>query len=117
MNKNKNNSNPISEEEFFNQLLKDAGITTKNYFKFRAEVCSDVIDFHRTIMQASDSCFIIWEFGYSRDYCLPDVECTLTTSLSIEQVRRFMKLNEDSHVMIETLNYANQYDGERNQID
>ena len=117
MNKNKNNSNPISEEEFFNQLLKDAGITTKNYFKFRAEVCSDVIEFHRTIMQASDSCFIIWEFGYSRDYCLPDVECKLTTSLSIEQVRRFMKLNEDSHVMIETLNYADQYDGERNQID
>ena len=65
----------------------------------------------------SDSCFIIWEFGYSRDYCLPDVECILTTSLSIEQVRDYMKLNDDSHVMIETLNYADQYDGERNQID
>jgi hypothetical protein len=105
------------QEEILLQFSKNEDITTKNYFKFRAEVESDVIDFHRNLMEVSDSYFVIWQFGYSRVFCLPDVECKLTTNLSIDQVRNYMKLNVDSHVMIETLNYADQYDGKRYQID
>ena len=105
------------QEKKLLQFSKNEDFTTKNYFKFRAEVESDVIDFHRNLMEVSDSYFVIWEFGYSRVFCLPDVECKLTTSLSIDQVRNCMKLNIDSHVMIETLNYTDQYDGKRYQID
>lgn len=104
------------QEKNLLQFSKNEDFTTKNYFKFRAEVESDVIDFYRNLMEVSDSYFVIWEFGYSRVFCLPDVECKLTTSLSIDQVRNCIKLNIDSHVMIETLNYTDQYDGERYQV-
>ena len=91
-----------------NEFLIKAGSNTKNYFEFQAESSDDIIEFYNTIKKHSDSPPFIWKLGYSRDCFFPDVECELTVNLSFDQVINIMKLQDDSHVMIKTLNLINQ---------
>ena len=95
-------------KDLTNEFLIKAGIKTKNYFEFQAECSDDIIEFHNTITKHSDSLIFIWKFGYSRDCLFSDVECELTVNLSFDEVINIMKLQDDSHVMIKTLNLINQ---------
>jgi hypothetical protein len=45
--------------------------------------------------------------------CAPDVVLELTTDMSINALRGIVEGIEDSHVMYETLAYAESYTGER----
>ena len=64
---------------------------------------------------------LVWAFaaihddGYSyTPKCTPDGRIIFSTKCSIEQIRELWSdLNKDLHVMIESLNYADDYDGDR----
>jgi len=64
---------------------------------------------------------LVWAFaaihndGYSyTPQCTPDGRIIFSTICSIEQIRKLWNtLNKDLHVMIETLNYTDDYDGDR----
>ena len=45
---------------------------------------------------------------------LPDVDVELETKMSLEGVREMMRKVRDGHVMVQSLNYAEDYTGERN---
>lgn len=44
---------------------------------------------------------------------LPDVEVEFESAMTLDQIREIMGKFEDSHVMIESLNYSHLYTGER----
>jgi hypothetical protein len=87
--------------------------TSLTHYKFRAECRPDV-------------CKLIEKYGYvfeditistarlATGGIIPDVDVTFTSEATIEEIRAFMAdVEEDAHVMIESLNYANVYTGER----
>ena len=85
-----------------------------NKFKFRAECLNDIIEFQNNLM---DSKMIIrpmrWNLNYINHFLFPDVECDLEINLGIDEVREIMKLQLDSHVMIQTINDLENYTSER----
>jgi hypothetical protein len=48
-----------------------------------------------------------------KDLVLPDVIAEFTSTLSLEQIRQAISGIEDGHVMLETVNTAAEYTGER----
>ncbi len=44
---------------------------------------------------------------------LPDMDAEFTSPLSLDEIRKLMAEIEDGHVMLETVNYKDQYTGER----
>ncbi len=55
-----------------------------------------------------------WKLSYFPiNKTLPDLICDLEINLTIDDVRLIFKLQEDSHIMIETINDENSYTGER----
>jgi len=85
-----------------------------NKFKFRAECLNDIIEFQNNLM---DNKMIIrpmrWNLKYINHFLFPDVECDLEINLGIDEVREIMKLQLDSHVMIQTINDLENYTSER----
>ena len=81
-----------------------------NVYKFRAECDADVDNLMRLLIEAGyiTSCLINKE-----DITVPDIEVSLISEISIDDLRYYMKQIEDSHVMIQTLNTCDKYTGER----
>ena len=77
-----------------------------NRFKFRAETSYDVCNFIYKIEH--DQMEIHIKF-----FAVPDVEVTLVTDKTKEEVIELMLEVDDSHVMIETLEPEEDYTGER----
>lgn len=78
-------------------------------YKFRAECISDVIRLMKRIINHDPIEFISIE----KMECGTDVVCTLSCGLSLEGIRLAMERVRDSHVMIETLETAENYTGNR----
>ncbi len=80
-------------------------------YKFRAECIADVEGLQRTL----DKNRVPVQMEIEQiDPDLPDVEVYLKTSnVSISTMRYYMRLNRDSHVMVQTLAPADCYTGER----
>lgn len=78
---------------------------TSQKYCFRAEVPLDVEE----AMKGK------WfsDLKVTKDQNFPDCEVEFTSELSIEAIRNIFQKVIDGHVMIESLNYANQYTGER----
>jgi len=77
-----------------------------NRFKFRAETSYDVCNFIYKVEH--DQMEIHIKF-----FAIPDVEVTLVTDKTKEEVIELMLEVDDSHVMIETLEPEELYTGER----
>lgn len=76
-------------------------------FKFRAEYFHDVIEFF------SDFPAKYWDVKIEQSDGFPDTDCEFTTYMSLKEVLLFLKGIVDSHVMMDTLNYSEDYTGER----
>ena len=50
---------------------------------------------------------------FRSDARLPDVEVFLKSELSLQEIRNILSQVEDGHTMVESLNYADKYTGER----
>ena len=89
-------------------------LISTNKFKFRAECLNDIIEFQNNLMYSE---MIIrpmrWNLNYINHYFFPDVECDLEINLVIDKVREIMRLQVDSHMMIQTINDFENYTGER----
>ncbi len=80
-----------------------------NTYKFRAECELDVKNF----MALMPTSTILRIDPIDEDMELPDVECILQTSMTIDRVR-FIAFNaEDCHVIAQTIAPINEYTGER----
>ncbi|MER2996150.1 hypothetical protein [Pontibacter populi] len=78
-------------------------------FKFRAECENDVRELQLLIS------FDIESISVVPISVFPDVEVTLIMeNIYLEQLRDYMRLINDSHVMIQTLATETEYTGERN---
>jgi inosine/xanthosine triphosphate pyrophosphatase family protein len=78
-------------------------------FKFRAECEHDVKELQQLVS------FDIESISVVPISVFPDVEVTLTMdSIYLEQLRDYMRLIDDSHVMIQTLATEPEYTGKRN---
>lgn len=103
----------------------------KNDFKARAECEHDAICLRDKLaavgnltvkngdVEASMPALLNFEFQHTNlDIGMPDVELTFSTFLSLNEVLQIIDTIPDSHVMHESLNFAEQYTGERwNSID
>src|SRR5271154_2388070 len=76
-------------------------------YKFRAECLNDVLN----LCKLDD--LIFKNINIETDDDFPDVEVSITTTKTIEELRDIMSIIEDSHVMIETLNITTLYNGTR----
>lgn len=76
----------------------------KYEYKFRAECMTDVYDYMSRYPKRFEMRTLS---GY------PDCEVIFESELTIEEIREEMEDIEDSHVMIESLNYAEEYTGDR----
>jgi|APCry1669189369_1035219.scaffolds.fasta_scaffold159537_2 hypothetical protein len=88
--------------------------TTVNKFKFRAECTSDLIEFQQGLRENKLYCLHGWKLSYSPiNNLFADVICVLEIDWDIEQVKEIMRLQDDSHVMIQTIKNYKEYTGER----
>ena len=79
---------------------------TKNEYKLRAECLADVQHLMAAI-HCSD---------YKvKGLIVPDVELEFSSALSLDEIKAAMKDIPDSHVMLETVAAAKDYNGERTQ--
>lgn len=85
-------------------------MSVKTEYAFRAEVISDVLKLLKLPEVLRSVTYIKIE---KEDQILPDVEVKLVSTLSLEELRKQMREVEDGHVMVQTLNYKNEYTGER----
>lgn len=81
-------------------------------YKFRAEGINDVIELLKLIPKRSYSIKSL-SLGCIETDITPDVEVTVTTSLSIERLVSVMKKIPDSHVMWQTIKHHKEYTGIR----
>lgn len=77
-----------------------------NNFKFRAECLHDVVELLKKM--TSINSITIDRIG------MIDVEVTIKTVLNKREVIRYMEDVFDAHVMIQTIQEADKYTGERN---
>lgn len=88
-------------------------LVTKNKFKFRAECISDILVFQENLLDNELSENKRWNLSYTMMNFFPDVTSVLETDLEIEEVRNIMKLQINSHVMIQSLTNYSDYTGRR----
>ena len=92
---------------------------TNKLYKCRAEVESDI---HKFLKKAKGSvknasitnCVVSLSSG--EVVPIPDCELTFESSLSLIRLRRVLQRIPDAHVMEESLNYKNEYTGERTMM-
>jgi len=77
-----------------------------NTYQFRAELKSDVEALEQTLRAQ----YIYLDSGSKE---LPDVQVLLITTRSLDEVIGFMKQIPDGHVMVDTVQPASEYHGER----
>lgn len=82
-------------------------IIIENDYKFRAE-CSVDIDL---FVEKFKSHIITIDRKSDPDF--PDEDVEFSSLKSLDEVRQVMKEIEDGHVMLESLNYADEYTGDR----
>jgi len=98
----------------------------KHYdYRFRAECMRDVKELEKVLQKAG--VYPIWgsheplkngkkwvnRFITERDKEFPDVEVWAQSAMEIEELRDYMRMVDDGHVMVQTLNYTFLYTGER----
>jgi hypothetical protein len=82
-------------------------------YGFRAECVEDIIEFQKNLMSNKLYKYNGWNFNFSRHNIFPDVDCELEIDLEIDKVREIMRLQIDSHVMIQSITDYENYTGER----
>lgn len=87
-------------------LNESKDITPINYM-FRAECISDVYEFRKLFKDQ------IISINTTQDPMFPDVDVEFTSEASLHEIRRCMEKITDGHVMLETVNFASEYTGER----
>ena len=91
---------------------KDGFVPFPEYkIKFRAEIPSD---FARLLLVVKKSvCFLYYVSSFSADnYNMGGMTVTLHTSLSIQEIIKYMEKVQDGHRMIQTINFEDQYTGD-----
>lgn len=85
-------------------------------YQLRAECYLDVIEFiHLWTKEHSQE---IWKIVITPDqYGYPDVDFEFSTFGSMIEVLKVMKKLPDSHVMMDTLAYKENYNGKRRYVD
>ena len=96
-----------------NKYLHIDKITPTFKYGFRAECAYDIIEFQNNLMSNKLYKYNGWNLNYSRHKIFPDVDCELEIDLEIYQVREIMRLQTDSHVMIQSISDYENYTGER----
>ena len=92
----------------------EQNFTKTNKFRFRTECIYDVIEFQNNLWENDLFYIQNWKLSYFPiNKILPDIICDLEINLSIDEVRLIFKLQEDSHIMIDTINDIGSYTGER----
>lgn len=76
-------------------------------YKFRAECRYDVDRFLKLL---SVNKIVI----SSNENGFPDVEVQIESDISLDQLRNIMRNVANGHVMVQTINHASEYTGERN---
>jgi hypothetical protein len=82
-------------------------------YGFRAECESDIIEFQNNLIENKLYKYNGWNLNYSRHNIFPDVDCELEIDLEINKVREIMRLQTDSHVMLQSITDYENYTGER----
>ena len=77
-------------------------------YQFRAECQNDVDEFKALLSEDDQERLTMFP-----DPMLPDVDCELSSYLSLDELRKLMGQITDSHVMVESLNLASAYTGDR----
>ena len=88
---------------------KDKPAPVDKSYKFRAECQHDVDEFKALLDEVDQKRLVIIPDSMG----LPDVDCDLQSHLSLHELRELMGQVVDSHVMVESLNYAADYTGDR----
>jgi len=89
-------------------------------YKLRGECYVDVAQFLEKLIDKCNSeirhhRFETINIFQDPDKCgFPDCDLEFSTTLSLEQIRDLLKLIPDSHVMLQTVELAENYTGERN---
>ena len=99
-----------------NKYLHVDKISPNYKYGFRAECVEDIIEFQKNLMLSGLYKFNGWNLNYSRHSIFPDVDCELEIDLEIDTVRKIMRLQKDSHVMIQSISDFENYTGERDYI-
>lgn len=77
------------------------------HFKLRAECLDDVLLLIHRMPQN------VWEMKILQVGQLPDVVFEFKTTLTLDEILAILKMQVDSHVMMETLRPFDEYTGER----
>ena len=85
-------------------------------YGFRADCVQDIIEFQNNLLFSSLYKYNGLNLNYSRHSIFPDVDCELEIDLEIDKVREIMRLQTDSHVMIQSISDYENYTGERDYI-
>ena len=104
------------KEVIKNKYLHVEKITPTYKYGFRAECVYDIIEFQKNLVFDELYKYNGWNLIYSRHSIFPDVDCELEIDLKIDQVREIMRLQTDSHVMIQSISDYENYTGERDYI-
>ncbi len=96
-----------------NKYLHINMITPIFKYGFRAECVDDIIEFQNNLMSNKLYKYNGWNFNYSRHNIFPDVDCELEIDLEIDKVREIMRLQIDSHVMLQSITHYENYTGNR----
>ena len=80
--------------------------TTKKY-KMRAKTAHDAL----SLMEKMGNTKYIYRYI---QYPMPDVEMTFSCGFLIEELRAIIAKLPNCHVMLQTINHAKEYTGERN---
>ncbi len=96
-----------------NKYLHTEKINPTYKYGFRAECVLDIIEFQIHLRTNKLHKFNGWNLNYTMVKHYADVDCELEIDLEIDKVREIMSLQLDSHVMIESIDYYDNYTGER----
>ena len=101
--------------------MKETTIADTTKYKFRAECEQDVIEFFSILNPCGVEVFE-WEVKEIRifpdaqspeGHLVPDKWVTFKTASSLDRLRSVVRRVPDGHVMLESLNYENEYTGQR----
>lgn len=87
----------------------------KNRFRLRAEFAQDFEMFEKLAGNKITDSFMVNKIIIEKgeQHTLPDVEAGFYSELPIEDIVEILKQIPDGHVMVETINLAHLYTGER----
>jgi hypothetical protein len=104
-------NNETGTVEWILELLKEMGVVYVDdirHYKFRDECEHDVNELR---MELGWRCVKIVK---TVEYYFPDVVVDLYTTLSLEEIKDEIRKINDGHVMLQTVELAENYTGERN---